>query len=164
MPISRALREFYPQDWKQISNFVRFIRENGVCQSCGRPHGFTIRQLNDGRWYDPLTKIWRDREGFQTFWPDIFEFGDGKSIKVYLAAAHIDHDPRIIGNDQYDRLAAWCQRCHLNHDRPYHRRKRRLNFQSKLAIADFFLGEYGDIDLIILDKDNQQYRYLFPNG
>jgi hypothetical protein len=163
MPINRTLRKYYPADWRKISHFVRFVRENGICENCGRHHGITLRQLNDGRWYDPITKIWRDKEGHQTFWPDIFEYGNGKTIKVYLAAAHKDHDPRIVGDNQYDRIAAWCQRCHLNHDRPYHLRKRRLLMQARFAIADFFLGEYGDIDLVILNKDDVKYNYLFSH-
>jgi hypothetical protein len=28
-------------------------------------------------------------------------------------------------------------------------------------VADFFLGEYGDINLIVLNKDDVKYNYLF---
>ena len=39
MPIKAEMRWFYPIDWPQLSNYVRFKRAGGVCQCCGRPHG-----------------------------------------------------------------------------------------------------------------------------
>lgn len=48
MPIRREMHGFYPSDWPQISRKVRFERAAGICQSCGRPHGMTVRCLPDG--------------------------------------------------------------------------------------------------------------------
>ena len=45
MPIKPELRYFYPIDWPQISHWVRFVRAEGRCQVCGRPHGKTVRHL-----------------------------------------------------------------------------------------------------------------------
>lgn len=42
---------------------------------------------------------------------------DESASKVVLTVAHIDHDK---SNNSFFNLAALCQRCHLNHDRPYH--------------------------------------------
>lgn len=39
--------------------------------------------------------------------------------KVILTIAHIDHDTE---NNVASNLRAWCQRCHLNHDRALHLR------------------------------------------
>ena len=63
MPIKPELRWFYPIDWPQISRWVRFVRANGHCQVCGRPHGAVVRHLGDGRWWDEQRQIWRDGGG-----------------------------------------------------------------------------------------------------
>ena len=49
---------------------------------------------------------------------------------VVLTVAHLDHDP---GNNQEDKPAgAWCQRCHLGHDREHHEQRRRANLRTAL--------------------------------
>lgn len=50
--------------------------------------------------------------------------------RVVLASAHLDHNP---DNNRLRNLAALCQRCHLAHDRPEHRRR---------ASGDLFLRTY----------------------
>ncbi|QIX60894.1 hypothetical protein HER32_06760 [Hymenobacter sp. BT18] len=42
--------------------------------------------------------------------------------KVILTVAHLDRDRR---NNRFGNLAALCQRCHLNYDRPQHTQNRR---------------------------------------
>ena len=37
MPIKAEMRWFYPIDWPQLSQHVRFERAGGVCQLCRRP-------------------------------------------------------------------------------------------------------------------------------
>jgi hypothetical protein len=59
--------------------------------------------------------------------------------KVVLAAAHRDHD---TANNEDAKLAAFCQRCHMLHDRDEHRRRRwRTLFRCK-AMGDLFQGPY----------------------
>ena len=41
-------------------------------------------------------------------------------------------------------LKAFCQRCHMLHDRKEHRRQRRFAFQRRNALGDLFLGPYSD--------------------
>lgn len=53
--------------------------------------------------------------------------------RVILTVAHIDHVPE---NCAESNLAALCQRCHLNHDRPNHIRNRRRN--ARLHTLDLF--------------------------
>lgn len=43
--------------------------------------------------------------------------------KIVLSVAHLDQQPE---NNHSSNLAALCQRCHLNHDRPFHIKKRRI--------------------------------------
>ena len=69
--------------------------------------------------------------------------GSGKSstTKVVLAAAHLDHDPAHCGR-KHRNVRALCQRCHLLHDRPEHRRRIRLTLRRRRALGDLFSGPY----------------------
>ena len=145
MPIRREVRFFYPIDWPQLSATVRFRRAGGACEGCGRPHGQTIYHLGDGRWWDRTVGAWRDGQG-RTLraLPTIEDLGVVKTTRVVLAAAHRDHD---TSNNVIANLAAFCQRCHLKHDRPEHdrpehrRRRWRTLFRRK-AMGDLFAGPY----------------------
>ena len=61
--------------------------------------------------------------------------------KVVLAAAHLDHDPAHCG-PRHRNVKALCQRCHLLHDRPEHRRRIRLTLRRRRALGDLFSGPY----------------------
>ena len=83
MPIKPELRYLYPIDWPQISHWVRFVRANGRCQVCGRPHGAWAQHLGDGRWWDEAQQTWRDGRGRNAArrsgwdWPDNQDDGQG---------------------------------------------------------------------------------------
>ena len=139
MPIRDDLRWFYPIDWTILSRIIRFERARGRCEGCGRPHGRRIRQLPDGRWFDPLTQTWRDDAGRPALWPDIVELAAFAERRIVLGAAHLDHDP---GNNRPRNLRAFCQRCHLRHDRPEHDRQRRITYLQRRALGDLFHGPY----------------------
>lgn len=139
MPIRRESRFHYPIDWPQISATVRFTRAKGRCEGCGRPHGRFIRCLPDGRWYDAEASTWRDARGGSAPWPDIVEMTRMRVTRVVLAACHRDHDP---GNNRPRNLAAWCQRCHLLHDREHHRRQSWITIRLRRALGDLFTGPY----------------------
>jgi hypothetical protein len=59
------------------------------------------------------------------------------TTKVVLATAHLDHNP---SNNKRRNLKAYCQRCHMLHDREEHRRRRRIALRKKNALGDLFLG------------------------
>jgi hypothetical protein len=61
------------------------------------------------------------------------------TTRVVLACAHVDHDPT---NNRPRNLRAFCQRCHLLHDREEHRKRRRLTLLMRRALGDLFLGRY----------------------
>jgi len=146
MPIRPELRHLYPRDWKDISYHVRFVREQGRCQFCGRRHGETVHRLRDGRWFDPTINQWRDGSGQPCTWPDMFEFSNAKETLVVLAAAHLDNNPANCNNQN---LASLCQRCHIVHDAPYHAEQRKLTIRARGAIGDLFLGEYDDLKVLL---------------
>ncbi|MBP0617757.1 hypothetical protein [Jiella mangrovi] len=58
---------------------------------------------------------------------------------VRIACAHLDQDTANNGDTN---LAALCQRCHLEHDRPWNMEKRRLTVRLRRAIGDLFTGPY----------------------
>ena len=62
-----------------------------------------------------------------------------RTTKVFLVTAHLDHDP---GNCRPRNLRAFCQRCHMLHDREEHRRRRWLTFRMCKALGDLCLGPY----------------------
>jgi nitrate/TMAO reductase-like tetraheme cytochrome c subunit len=61
--------------------------------------------------------------------------GCARRTRVVLAAAHRDHDTA--------NLSAFCQRCHMIHDRPEHRRRRWATLFRRKALGDLFRGPYG---------------------
>ena len=143
MPIRPQHRWLYPIDWPQISASIRFGRAQGRCERCGRPHGRIVIHLGDGRWWDDDAKTWRNGKGKALArLPARAPSPEGEAIrttKVILAAAHLDHDP---GNNRPRNLKAFCQRCHMLHDRDEHQRRRRLTLRRRNALGDLFLGPY----------------------
>ena len=138
MPIRPEHRFFYPIDWPQLSATIRFGRAGGACEGCGRPHGRTIYCLRDGRWWDAAAGTWRDGQGRTlSTGPTIEDLGAIRSTRVVLATAHRDHD---TANNVAANLAAFCQRCHINHDRPEHRRRRWRTLFRRRAMGDLFQG------------------------
>lgn len=141
MPIRPELKYFYPIDWPQVSQWVRFVRARGRCERCGRPHGETVSRLDDGRWWDDAQAIWRDGSGGKAPSPAPGTDAGVRTTKVVLAAAHLDHNPSHCGR-KHRNIRALCQRCHLLHDRAEHRRQIRLTLRRRRAIGDLFWGPY----------------------
>jgi hypothetical protein len=142
VPIRPELRHLYPIDWPQVSRWVRFVRAGGRSEACRRPHGRTVLRLGDGRWWDEERRLWRDGQGRQVPAPALAEREGLATTKVVLAAAHLDHDPSRCG-PRHRNLKALCQRCHLLHDRPEHRRRIRLTLRRRRALGDLFAGPYS---------------------
>ena len=141
MPIRREHRYFYPIDWTQLSAMIRFVRAEGRCEGCGRPHMEDVQHLGDGRWWDAEAERWRDDRGRfvrrALSLPESMEPGLVKVTRVVLATAHRNHD---TADNTDANLVAFCQRCHMNHDRPEHQRCRRVTLRARKAIGDLFGG------------------------
>ncbi|UIN35112.1 hypothetical protein [Methylobacterium oryzae] len=140
MPIRPEHRFFYPIDWAQLSAVIRFGRAKGCCEGCGRPHGRMVYHLGDGRLWDADAGRWRDGWGRRiriSIEADILR--QARRTRVVLAAAHRDHD---TSNNADANLAAFCQRCHMIHDRPEHQRRRWRTLFRRKALGDLFGGPY----------------------
>ena len=94
MPIRPEFRTLYPPNWRALSDEIRFTVAGGRCQRCDRPHGATLKVLQDGRWFDPARNTRRNERGREARWPDIEEAIGWRMTKVVLATAHLDGNPR----------------------------------------------------------------------
>ena len=151
MPIAPEHRWFYPIDWRELSQVIRFIRAKGRCEHCGRPHGQEVTHLGEGTWWDAERAVWRDGRGKRARklppphvlgkeqqQPNLL--GDPPAprlatTRVVLASAHLDHNP---SNNRLSNLAALCQRCHMLHDAKEHRRRRWSKVFRLRALGDLF--------------------------
>src|SRR5206468_2733859 len=88
---------------------------------------------------DPRSATWRDRRGRAARWPDLEDLTRQRTTRIVLAAAHVNHDPTRSGRRN---LRAWCQACHLAHDRASHLLQRWITFRLRYARGDVFLGPY----------------------
>jgi hypothetical protein len=62
-----------------------------------------------------------------------------RTTRVVFTTAHRDHNPT---NNSSRNLVAFCQRCHLQHGREEHRRRRWLTLFRRKNLGDLFLGRY----------------------
>lgn len=97
-------RSRYPKNWKAISDYIRFDRAGGKCEG------------------SPLFPECRAEHGKPH--PET-------GSNVVLTVAHLDHQPEHC---EETNLRAMCQRCHLNHDKHFHVKNRRL----KKSILNYF--------------------------
>ena len=97
--------------------------------------------LGDGRWWDAKAGRWRDGWGRRIrIASDADILGYVCRTRVVLAAAHRDHD---TSNNARGNLAAFCQRCHMIHDRPEHQRRRWRTLFRRKSMGDLFSGPYS---------------------
>ena len=123
MPFDRAR---YPDDWEAISLRIR-ARSGGRCEG---PAGRAREDDPDLEAGDP------DRCGARHG-----ELHPTTRSRVVLTVAHVtDPDPMNCSDSN---LAALCQRCHLNHDRPHHVAKARRRRHERRAAGDLFSGLYS---------------------
>lgn len=110
MPINYSL---YHPDWKDIIRPDILKRDKFKCRFCGIKHKiYVYRDESQRRVQIYFEDVALTRQaGFKPF-------------KIILTIAHLDQD---VNNNNYSNLAALCQACHLNLDRPFKTLKRRSN-------------------------------------
>ena len=137
MPIMAEHRWLYPIDWPELSKLIRFGRAEGRWEHCRRPHGRRVYHLGYGRWWDADRRHWRDGRGRRVRTPEHGVAAIVRVTRVYIACAHLNHDPT---DNAARNLAALCQRCHMLHDRPHHLAQRWITYRRRWAAGDLFLG------------------------
>ena len=104
-------RSDYPDNWAELSRWVRFERAGGRCEcpgDCGQRH-------DGGRCSE------RDGEQALSF----------RGL-VVLTTAHLDHNTH---SDDPNNLRAMCQACHLRYDVEHHQRNARRHRRQALLDA-----------------------------
>ena len=140
MPVRPENRGRYPADWKAISIATK-DRAGWACQGspaypdCRRRHHAIGYVRDDGSWRE-LAHVphLTHKEARQRTAEAAFEYGDVRRvILVVLTVGHFDHRPE---NCDPSNLFAWCQRCHLFHDRHHHAAPRVRTRRAGKALGD----------------------------
>lgn len=96
--------------------------------------------LGDGRWWDEEAASWHNGAGqivcLAVGADDVL--GTARTTRAVLATAHRNHD---MADNAPANLTAFCQRCHMVHDRPEHHR-RWLTLFLRRALGDLFRDPY----------------------
>ncbi len=101
----------YPSNWKDVIRPAILIRDHYRCKHCSLAH---------------RARGYRDEKGNFVECDEFMEKWAKKNFKrvhdIILTIAHLDQN---VTNNDYENLAALCQKCHLHHDRPFNIAKRR---------------------------------------
>lgn len=141
MPVRPENRGRYPADWKAISHATK-ERAGWRCQGspaypkCRVPHGSIGARDDRGIWRE-LARLPRDAtpaEARQLHAETQYSVGeDTRLVRIVLTVGHFDHQPE---NCDPGNLFAWCQRCHLFHDRHHHAATRVRTRRAGKALGD----------------------------
>ena len=110
-------------------------------RAAGVRTGKPVWHLGDGRWWDAQAGSWRDGAGqVVCLAVDIDDvLRSVRTTRVVLATGHRNHD---TADNSDANLMAVCQRCHMIHDQPEHRRRRWRTLFRRKASGDLFEGIY----------------------
>lgn len=123
MPIKPENRARYPDNWREISERIRFERAHGRCECDGRcGHDHIAENTTEG-----VTNLERCDARHMCAHPVT-------DSTVVLTVAHLDHNPENCADDN---LMAMCQRCHLAYDAEHHAQSRYYE-QRCSGTADMF--------------------------
>lgn len=117
----------YHPDWKTVIRPAILERDFNCCKFCGVKNHSIIHRYGKGQeeWY-----YWP--EGMES---EVWTLDGKKATKVILTIAHLDHDKT---NNDYDNLAALCQKCHLGIDLKHHMANARETNRKKKRLQSLF--------------------------
>lgn len=128
----------YPPDWRTVIRPRILARAGNRCEQCGVANGARIwrKRAVEGGWY--YGRVWLSLDEWATVGAvhaGAFSAAELRTRpkRVKLAIAHVDHDTT---NNHDANLRAWCQWCHLAHDRADNARRRRAaRYQAQLTLT-----------------------------
>ena len=141
MPVKASNLVLYPggsltsKEWLEVRREV-LEREGHCCKTCKAPDRASILRVKgaDFEHYVNLDTL----EAFDSATGEALgsvpadSLPIGKSTRVILTVAHLDHNPRNNGRKGHrPNLAALCQKHHLDHDREHHAAEREKTLQAK---------------------------------
>lgn len=134
----------YPPNWKTEIRPAILERDGNKCKFCKAPNGeYVFRGVYDGCevfqtvdgnvYHYPTGEFWEQNcnANIQPIYGD----PNQKAVKIVLTIMHLDHD---INNNDYDNLAAGCQKCHLNFDKNFHKANSRKTIEKKKGLQKLF--------------------------
>lgn len=138
MPID--YKQYHP-DWKTVIRPAILERDKNCCKFCGLKNGLWISRwkkeglvkdlINGDVWqYDENGRLVRSNYSWR-----MSDWGCEHMSKVVLTIAHLDHDKT---NNDYDNLAALCQKCHLGIDLKHHMANARETLIKKKKLQKLF--------------------------
>ena len=120
MPIKK---ELYPANWSDISASIR-QRAGNKCESCGVANHAVGARGRFGEWRNEDDIHHLDSNSGYCLYGDEFP----EMIRIVLTVAHLNQNP---ADNRPENLKCLCQRCHLNHDRPWNVTKIRETWARK---------------------------------
>lgn len=138
MPIKPENRHRYPLNWREIRNAV--VEEAGhKCEFCGVPNGeIVVRKTEHATSWEVVDDVTLGVTGQDT---DDLIATVGRTVKIVLTVAHLDHQPE---HNERANLRALCQLCHLRWDAKHHAHTRavsRLKESGQLSILNPRAGQ-----------------------
>lgn len=118
MPIRAEDRDRYPDNWRDIADWVKWVRAGGRCEC-------------DGRCGRHRTHLDTDERCAATHG----EPSPITGVTVILTTAHLDHTPENVDGDN---LMAMCQACHLHYDRDHHRQTRQRTAEQRTGMESLW--------------------------
>jgi 5-methylcytosine-specific restriction endonuclease McrA len=117
----------YHPEWKTKIRPDILERDGNCCKFCGVENHKVIHRYGKGM--DDWEYFPEGLEGEAWLLDNI------KPTKIILTIAHLDHDKT---NNNYDNLAALCQKCHLGIDMSHHVANRKASLKKKKGLQELF--------------------------
>ena len=131
----------YPPNWKSEIRPAILERCGHKCFFCGVKN-YTYGYRDIGGVFFEADKIIEafENDGYDYFENELKNCFNKKGeptepIKIILTIMHLDHD---TDNNEYNNLAAGCQKCHLNYDKYYHRENSKKTRNKKKKLQSLF--------------------------
>jgi hypothetical protein len=155
MPLAPPIRHLYTGPAWEAARARVLARAKNACERCGRPNGAEV--LTIGKWwFDSTLTRWRypspivvAPDGSGVWFLRVSEPRDRGRFgipprcaqahlqQVQIGVAHTNHTP---GDYRVEILAAWCRWCHLDFDRPQHKRTRQERKDQKRPLLTAVTG------------------------
>jgi len=133
-------KQYHPE-WKTKIRPDILERDGNCCKFCKVPNKIFVCR---GKWGD--IEVWQNDDGQiynatngeyigDSYVGDVWKGKERRLTKIVLTIAHLDHDKT---NNDYDNLAALCQKCHLGIDLKHHMVNARETRNKKRKLQQLF--------------------------
>ncbi|WP_159479790.1 hypothetical protein [Chryseobacterium sp. 18068] len=128
----------YPKNWKSEIRPRILDRANHSCEKCKVPnYTLIIRGMKgENEVYQNMDGIIYNCTNGERMGEDYLgNLKKAREVKVVLTIAHLDHN--TTNNDDAN-LRAYCQKCHINHDKDFHLKNRARTNEIRKGMQSLF--------------------------